>query len=570
MLTPEQLDHYPDGLVRLYAQAERDIIADMARRISTYDYFVPSAVWQYRKLAEMHNVHDDILKALTAQSGKTQSALLQMMKEAGEKSLSVDDAIYNKAGLATLPLGQSAALLATLDAGLKKTNGLFTNLTKTTANTATKQFEDALDRAYMQITTGAFDANRAIRQAITDLSKKGIQSIQYPSGHIDHLDVAVRRATLTGVNQTVLKMQEGRADEMGCDLVEVTAHAGARPAHAAWQGGVYSRSGQSSQYENFEYATGYGAGPGLGGWNCKHSWFPFFEGLSKRAYTQKDLADYNAKTINYNGKDLTEYEATQRQRYIERQLRRYKREYVGMKAAGESTTKATGMIGKWESIEKSFLKQTGLKRQVDRGRVFGYGRSEAGKVAGFVKKEVNTNELKVYSEKEIRKMSAAADKLIDQHIPGKSKWSGKTVVLQGKGHESGGKDWNCDILVRNKTADHVLIHEHLHARSVSYFTPTKYIEHQAIEEAAVDFLAQEICKKEGFLIADSAYMKWTNDLRNLNKMAGLYETDYKFAIELFGVDMDKRVDWLYNQISQNTGKLTIGKMQEINAVLEQF
>lgn len=380
MLTPEQLDHYPDSLVNLYAQTERDIIADMARRINTYDYFIPSAEWQYRKLAEMNNVHDDILKQFAQQSGKSKEELLKLMKEAGQQSISVDDAMYNKAGLAPLPLGQSAALLAVLDAGLKKTNGLFTNLTKTTANTATKQFEDALDRAYMQITSGAFDANSAIRTAIKDLAKQGVASIQYPTGHIDHMDVAVRRATLTGVSQTALKMQEARADEMGCDLVEVTAHAGARPAHAAWQGGIYSRSGNSSQYENFEYATGYGTGAGLGGWNCKHSWFPYFEGISKPAYTQKELDEFTAKTKTYNGKKMTEYDASQKQRYIERQIRAAKREYAGMEAAGLDTVEAASQISKWQDIQKDFLQQTGLKRQGDREQIPGFGKREAGKV----------------------------------------------------------------------------------------------------------------------------------------------------------------------------------------------
>lgn len=601
MLTPEQLDHYPDSLVNLYAQTERDIIADMARRINTYDYFIPSAEWQYRKLAEMNNVHDDILKQFAQQSGKSQDELLKLMKEAGQQSISVDDAMYNKAGLAPLPLGQSAALLAVLDAGLKKTNGLFTNLTKTTANTATKQFEDALDRAYMQITSGAFDANSAIRTAIKDLAKQGVASIQYPTGHIDHMDVAVRRATLTGVSQTALKMQEARADEMGCDLVEVTAHAGARPAHAAWQGGIYSRSGNSSQYENFEYATGYGTGAGLGGWNCKHSWFPYFEGISKPAYTQKELDEFTAKTKTYNGKKMTEYDASQKQRYIERQIRAAKREYAGMEAAGLDTVEAASQISKWQDIQKDFLQQTGLKRQGDREQIPGFGKREAGKVTqakhgkvlseatdkSGVKPDINkkvddnvrkgrfkkvqfkgitSNELKLYSQLEIQQMAQQTEALTRKHLQIDSKWSGN-IVFNNEGKYQ--KAWNCDINLDPTLSPSMILHEQLHARSISHYDMKTYAQYHKIEEATVQLTTQEISLKEGLSIVESQYDGLIDTLREVNKLSGIYSTDYDFAMGLFRVPLPGRLDWLDDKIN---GKilLTIEQRAEINRLLEQF
>ena len=220
--------------------------------------------------------------------------------------------------------------------------------------------------------------------AIKELSSKGIESITYPSGHVDHLDVAVRRAVLTGVNQTALKLQEARADEMGCDLVEVTAHAGARTGigianHAGWQGKIYSRSGTHSKYPDFQEKTGYGSGAGLGGWNCRHSFFPFFEGISEPAYTEKELEELNAPKYEYNGQKLTEYEATQRQRYIERQIRRWKRENAAMKAAGLDTTESAAKLKKWHDVQRDFLRQTGLKQQYDREQVNGFGRGEASK-----------------------------------------------------------------------------------------------------------------------------------------------------------------------------------------------
>lgn len=393
MLTPEQLDKFPNSLVELYSQAEMDIIADIARRISTYDYFIPAAEHQYKKLLEMNLIQDEILKRLSKLTGKTKRELETMMFEAGYKSINLDDKIYKKAGLLPVPIEQSPALLSVLDAGINNTNGLFENLTRTTANTASKQFENILDNAYMQVTTGAFDTNTAIRNAIKDLTGKGLASISYPNGHISYIESAVRRAVITGVNQTALKMQEARAKEMGSDLVETSAHAGARPSHSAWQGKVFSLSGTHSKYPDFKKETGYGTGAGLGGWNCRHSFYPFFEGLSEPAYSKQELQKMTARDYEYAGEKMTEFEAAQKQRAIEQRIRRWKREYKGMEAAGLPTDEAAAKISQWQDIQKNFLKQTGLKRQTDREQIPNFGRSEAAKVNQISKKVNSFNQI---------------------------------------------------------------------------------------------------------------------------------------------------------------------------------
>lgn len=380
MLTPEYLQRLPDSVVELYAQAEADILADMARRINGFDLFIPSAQYQMERLEEMGALRRDIISKLSGLTGKSRKEIAAIMQEAGVETLSADEKIYQAAGL----VGKSElspAVQEVLNAGLQKTGGLFRNLTKTTANTATRQFENALDRAYLQVTSGAFDPNTAVRSAIKSLAQQGVGAITYPSGHVDTLEVAVRRALVTGVNQTCLQMQEARADELGCDLVETTAHSGARPSHAEWQGQVFSRSGKSRKYPDFVQVTGYGTGEGLGGWNCSHSFYPFFEGLP-RTYSDKLLDSYKAKDYEYNGKKMTEYEALQTQRGIERKLRRWKRENIAMKAAGQDTTESAVKIAQWQTVQKDFLSQTGLKRQRDREQIAGWSRKAAAQASG--------------------------------------------------------------------------------------------------------------------------------------------------------------------------------------------
>lgn len=368
MLKPEYLDALPESLIGLYSQVEQDILADMARRIAEYNYWIPAVEHQRQMLREMGLSQKHIIRVLSQISGKSQGEIKRLMQQACDKALKSDRDYYRQHGF-DAPSAKSAELKSILNAGLKSTNQLFRNLTKTTASAGQTQFVNALDKAWLQINSGAFDYNTAIRNAIKDIARQGLQVVRYPSGHVDTMEVAVRRSVVTGVNQTAAQLQWQLADELGCDLVETTAHAGARPEHAVWQGQIFSRSGKHPKYPDFRTATGYGTGAGLCGWGCRHSFNPYAEG-SPRAYSDKLLEEYNAKKYTYNGKKLTEYEASQMQRYHERQIRRWKRENATMQAAGQDTAESAAKIRSWQERQKDFIRQTGLKRQAEREQVY--------------------------------------------------------------------------------------------------------------------------------------------------------------------------------------------------------
>lgn len=397
MLLPKELDKLPDRVAELYAELENDIIRDMARRIVKTDFATDTAQWQLIQLERLSVTHDEVFDRLSKATGKSKKELVKMFNEAANTAFARENKAYRKAGYKTVPLAENVQLQKIINAGLRKTNNLFENLTGTTANTASRQFENALDRAYMQITSGAFDYNTAIRTCIRDLAQKGIAYITYPSGHTDYLDVAVRRAALTGVGQTCGEMQLELAAEMDCDLVEVTAHNGARPEHAVWQGKVFSLSGKSSKYPDFVKSTGYGTGAGLKGWNCRHDFFPFFED-SKPAYTQAELAEFENRQVTYNGEKMTEYEATQKQRAMERRIRATKRELAGydagIAAATDESLKAelqtafdrkSVLLKRQEAALRDFTKQTGLARDRAREQVSAHFDVGQGKTVAFNK-----------------------------------------------------------------------------------------------------------------------------------------------------------------------------------------
>lgn len=460
VLTPRYLDDLPLPLIELYSQVEQDILADMARRIAKMGYATDTAKWQYAKLREMGNFRGYILNALAALTKKTRKELERLFDDAALTAMAFDDAVYKRAGKNPRPIAESPALQDVVREGMKKTNGLYKNLTGTIANTATKQFEDALDHAYLQVASGAFTPQEAIRRAVKGLAADGMQTITYPSGRRDHMDVAIRRATLTGLNQTCAGLQLAHAGEMDCDLVQVTSHLGARPEHAVWQGKIFSLSGKHPKYPDFASSTGYGTGPGLCGWNCRHSFYPFFEGLSVDNYERYDLEENNRV-----------YAESQRQRAMERRIRKDKRECAAFDAAGlrDDFDRSAAKLKRHESGLKEFLRETGRMRRNDREQAPGFGRGQSGKAVWAAKKQPKS--VAKAPEKNLAKAS-------------------KSATLK-----AGRSRWTPDAL-KQLTQDEKILAGYKKERAVLYDATGKRVLIKKGDESSVTFTASDIKRME--------------------------------------------------------------------------
>ena len=242
MLAPDYLDHAPDRLVLLFQQVEDDILRDVARRISKMESLTPTANWQLWRYQQTEALREDVIKLLAKYSGKSEATIRRLLLQAATEAMEREDAIYYHYDLEPTPFEESAALNNLLDAGARQTCGTWQNLTATTANTVTGAFERTLDAAWLKVSTGAIDYKTAVKQAVDSLAD-GMPMVTYPSGHKDSIEVAARRCILTGVNQTCAKLQLERARQMGVRYVQVTAHGGARPSHAEWQGKIYALNG---------------------------------------------------------------------------------------------------------------------------------------------------------------------------------------------------------------------------------------------------------------------------------------------------------------------------------------
>lgn len=381
MLPPSYLDAMPDAFVQLAQQVEDEILQDVARRIGKMGTLTETADWQLWRYQQTEAVQENVVKLLAKYSGKSEATIRRLLKEAATEAMEREDAIYYHYNLEPTPFEESAALNNLLNAGARQTCGTWRNLTATTANTVSGAFERTLDVAWGKVATGAFDYKTAVKQAVDSLADE-MPEITYPSGHTDSLEVAARRAVLTGVNQTAGKLQEARMDEMNVEFVETSAHGGARPSHAEWQGRRFHRGGAvdylGKHYPDFEQATGYGTGAGLCGWNCRHTFFAVFPELGDPpTWTEESLQELNARNIEYNGKLYTQYEVNQMQRARERNVRKWKKRYLAESAAGSDTTDSAVRLKAARQSLSEFAKATGGRVDSARVSVPKFGRSEA-------------------------------------------------------------------------------------------------------------------------------------------------------------------------------------------------
>ena len=375
MLTEQDFIKIEKQAIGIYQNLELQIIEEIAIRIANYGYANTVVTNSLRIAQEMGFLYQDIVRLVAEYNNTTYENVNQIFYEAGEKTLSYDDKIYKEAGLNPVPLKQSESIKQMMNATIQRTAGNLQNLCMTTATTGQTQFVNAINNAYMFTSTGVKSYTQAIIDEIKNISSQGAV-IQYPSGRKRSIESAIRTNVITAVNQNMGQLQETRANEVGWDLMEISAHSGARPSHMKWQGKIVSLSGQKGYLSKAD--IGYGEATGFKGINCRHSWYPYYKGTT-RTYSQKQLKEWEDEKVTYNGEKMTKYEAIQKQRYFERKIRQDKKDLKAQQVLLTSTNNDLDIelvkseIREIKATQKAhneelndFLDQTGLRKDYSR------------------------------------------------------------------------------------------------------------------------------------------------------------------------------------------------------------
>lgn len=382
---PEVLDALPEELAELYRCIEDTLLEEICSRLKAADQFNEVTVQDIRAL-RAHGIDlKKIEKAIRQTSGISEKKLKKLLDDVVERNQKYYTEMID---LAHVTQPETLVDAATVDTIRRQTLDTFRNLTASmgflvdagrTMLPPAKAYQWALDNAVLQIQSGDINYNQAIKTAVKQLAESGLKVVDYESGHRDQIDVAARRAVMTGVNKICAKYTEQSAEYLETPYFEVSAHAGARDvpgpspwsSHKDWQGKVYSiHSGDI--YPNIYEVCGLGYVDGLEGANCRHRRFPWVEGVSERTYTDEQLEHIDDDLgCDYDGKKYTAYEATQMQRRVEREVRKLKRKKAAYKASGlRKEEQAVNIrLRRLNAKYKAFSAAAGLPEQRERMKV---------------------------------------------------------------------------------------------------------------------------------------------------------------------------------------------------------
>lgn len=360
MLTPEELQSVTDTMLPLLDELNAWITRDMVRRlVARLDRdegltMTGTDYWQGIVYQEAGGHMEALQKQIAAFIGASEAEIAKIFEDVGLLAYASDAAVMEGSGVSMPPLRQSKRMMEILEDTYRRTNGEILNFTRTTATESQKRLINALDTAHMKVVSGAQSYTSAVREAVEELAN-GQAMVEYPTGHTDTLETAVLRAVRTGTAQASGNMSMQAMEDHDWDIVLVSAHLGARYGdggknpgnHFWWQGQFYSRTGKTKDLPLFAETTGYGTGDGLSGWNCRHSFGPG-DGVHN-PFEQFD-----------SEKNKAAYDLSQRQRKMERAIRRSKHKLLALRAALDACEREETAAELQEDYDQAAVK---LRRQ---------------------------------------------------------------------------------------------------------------------------------------------------------------------------------------------------------------
>lgn len=374
-----------------YADLEVRIMQDIVRRIKKTGEITSTADWQINRLKILGYSSEGIENALKGTLNTSYPEMFELYDKVINWEYARNKDVYEQINAEYIPFEENEHLIQVTSAIKKQSLEDLENITRSLGfyldyggrkvlTPLSQVYSGYLDNACMDIVTGAFDYNTVLRRVVTQLTNSGLRQIEYSSGYANRIEVAARRAVMTGLTQLSGKIAEYNAEKLGTEFFEVEWHAGARPTHTIWQGRVWS---QQQLYD----VCGLGTVTGLCGANCYHTYFPFVPGVSVRTYMDEWLDEQNRKEsepTEFRGKEYTLYEAKQRQRQMETAMRAQREKVQLLQKGGAdpddvmlARCKYQGQLDEYAR----FSKKMGLKQERERIYLDMKGRVAPGKIS---------------------------------------------------------------------------------------------------------------------------------------------------------------------------------------------
>ena len=366
-----------------YISLEERILQDIARRIKKTGEITSTADWQINRLRILGYSSEDIEREIKKTLDASYPEMFELYDKVIDWEYVRNKDIYEQINAEFIPYEENRQLQQITDAIIQQSLEDLENVTKSLGfyldyngrkvlTPLSQVYTNYLDNACFDIVTGAFDYGSVLRRVVTQLTNSGLRKIEYGSGYASRVEVAARRAVMTGVANLTGEIADYNAKKLGTEYFEVEWHAGARPAHSVWQGRVWTK-------DQLHSVCGLGTVTGLLGANCYHTYYPFFPGISERNWSDDWLEEQNrkeSKPKEFRGKEYTLYEAKQRQRQMETAMRAQREKVQMLQDGGADPDEVMLQKAKYQGQLNEyavFSRKMGLKEERERIYIDGRG-----------------------------------------------------------------------------------------------------------------------------------------------------------------------------------------------------
>lgn len=359
-----------------YQDLEERIMQDIVRRIMKAGEITSTADWQINRLRILGYSSEDIEREIKKTLDASYPEMFELYDKVIDWEYVRNKDIYEQINAEFIPYEENRQLQQITDAIIQQSLEDLENVTKSLGfyldyngrkvlTPLSQVYTNYLDNACFDIVTGAFDYGSVLRRVVTQLTNSGLRKIEYGSGYASRVEVAARRAVMTGVANLTGEIADYNAKKLGTEYFEVEWHAGARPTHAVWQGQVWTK-------EQLYSVCGLGTVTGLLGANCYHTYYPFFPGISERNWSDDWLEEQNrkeSKPKEFRGKEYALYEAKQRQRQMETAMRAQREKVQMLQNGGADRQEVMLQKAKYQgqlNEYAAFSRKMGLKEERER------------------------------------------------------------------------------------------------------------------------------------------------------------------------------------------------------------
>lgn len=431
------------GVEKKYLMLEEEIEKDIVRRIQKAGKITSAADWQINRYMVLGHSTEDVENMIRQALGNDWADTFKLYDEVIEQEYIRSKALYEQVNAYFVPYEQNYELQQITNALIQQSNDELSNISRSLGfmvdmgngrrvfTPLSEIYNGYLDNAVVMMASGAFDYNTLIRRVVGEMTASGLRTVDYASGRSNRVDVAARRALLTGMGQLAGHISRMNGQALGTDRYEVDWHPGARPDHAVWQGRVWT-------YQQLIDICGLGSGSGLLGWNCRHSYYPFIEGISARNYPDgwlEETARKEARKTAYRGREYNAYEATQKQRQMETAMRAQREKAQLLKQGGADPDDVVIARCKYQAMldeYKEFSRKFGLPEQ--RERIYADLR---GRVAPSQRTYKKWQEEQINKAKERAEKKRRADMRAGQKAAANAKMKRETIQELSKLKQSG-------------------------------------------------------------------------------------------------------------------------------------